>query len=216
MDLLKELANSQGDLDQFAKKLPCILHINDPQDFSLVYLDPYLRNKLYIPEGQTFEEAANGLAFVHPDDLPRAVESTQYYLDHVEEFSTVSFTQRVLLNTQEYTILYTTSLLMEDLGGLVSFSVEINDLGVREQHVHDIIEETDFIKCEFEKFGRLTSREREMMQLWVKNHTTEEMATALAITPSTIKTYKKRIYNKLEINSFVELCKFASAFDHIN
>ena len=48
MDLIKELLLSKHDLDSFAKKIPCMLHINNTSDFGVLYLDPLTKENLGI------------------------------------------------------------------------------------------------------------------------------------------------------------------------
>lgn len=211
MDLLEELKRYDGDLDRFAKSLPCILHINDPSDFSLLYIDPKTKAQLSIPDANAFKE----LSMVHPEDLPKAKESVSHYLTHIKDYSTVSFLQRIKFGSGEYHIFYTTSMLIEALGGLVSFSVEVDRALMQENQLDEIIDETRFIQDNFVKFKRLSKSELNFMRLWATNVSNEEIAKTLKISSNTIKTYKKRIYKKLEINSLYELHQYNSAFDFI-
>ena len=213
MDLLEELKKFDGDLDSFSRQIPCILHINDPNDFSLKYLDPKTKAGIGITDED--EGAFKDLTMVHPEDLQGAKRSVSHYLQNIEEYSTVSFLQRVKFGSGEYHIFYTTSMLIEELGGLVSFSVEVDQALIQENQVDKIIDETSFIQNNFEKLSRLTRSEIGVMKLWAGNYKTEEIAQELHLSSNTVKTYKKRIYKKLEINSFYDLHMFNSAFDFI-
>lgn len=213
MDLSRVFNDHPEDVFSLAKRLPCFLHINDPVTKSIVYLDPEFKSRLVLPDGMTFEKASKTLPFVHPEDLERAIESVSHYLEHKEEFSTVSFLQRVQTSDKGWVTLYTTSLYREDLGGLVSFSVELDRINMVEKDLDIILEETDFIKRNFQKFGLLTQKELVFIRYWVKNLKLSALADKMSVTVSTAKTYKKRIYAKLEINSYTELWKYAVAFD---
>jgi DNA-binding NarL/FixJ family response regulator len=56
---------------------------------------------------------------------------------------------------------------------------------------------------------RLSSREREVLQLVVEGRSTVEIAEAANLSPKTVETYRSRMMRKLEIDSFPELVKFA-------
>lgn len=213
MDLLRELINHKNNLDDFVKKLPCAVHINAVDDFRVLYLDPRFRDLFGAQHRDDFDQALKELSDVHPDDLKKAKQSCRYYLDHIDEFSTVSFLQRLKYWDGTYHTYYTTGMLVEELGGLLHFSVDVEDALVQEQHLNQIIEEVNFIKENFEKFNRLTQREIKLVALWVKDYPLSQLAAKMEITESTIKTYKKRIYKKLGINSYSKLYQYAQAFD---
>ncbi len=217
MNLIEELLASKNDLDGFANKIPCLLHINKVDDFSIVYLDPQLRTYIQDRHGKGFEHFKTSLAIVHPDDLEKAKTSCRYYLEHIDEFSTVSFVQRVkLLNENSYSTLYTTSLLIEELGGLVSFSVLLDSMTINNRSIDTIVNETNYVKANFNKLKQLTDKEINFIKLWVKNLSSDEISETLKITTNTVKTYKKRIYKKLEIQNFKSLLEFSIAFELID
>jgi len=60
-----------------------------------------------------------------------------------------------------------------------------------------------------EKHERLTSREREILQLLAEGHSSKEVASALAVSIKTAETHRANIMRKLRfhsLNSFVTLC----------
>ncbi len=60
-----------------------------------------------------------------------------------------------------------------------------------------------------ERLVRLNEREREVLQLVVEGHSSNEIAQILSLSPDTITTYRKRIMKKLEIHDLPGLVKFA-------
>ncbi|MCP4899924.1 MAG: response regulator transcription factor [bacterium] len=56
---------------------------------------------------------------------------------------------------------------------------------------------------------RLSTREREVLQLIVEGRSTLEIADIVALSPKTVETYRSRMMRKLEIGSLPELVKFA-------
>lgn len=60
-------------------------------------------------------------------------------------------------------------------------------------------------------FG-LSAREREIVELIVRGHTTKSIATVLRISENTVLTHRKRLYSKLDIHKKQELCDTVDAF----
>jgi DNA-binding NarL/FixJ family response regulator len=56
---------------------------------------------------------------------------------------------------------------------------------------------------------RLSSRERQVLQMLAEGQTVANIAGALALSPKTVETYRSRMMEKLEIHDFASLVKFA-------
>ena len=56
---------------------------------------------------------------------------------------------------------------------------------------------------------RLTSREREILQLVVEGKSSARIAEMLYLSPKTVETYRSRLMEKLGISNLPELVKFA-------
>jgi DNA-binding NarL/FixJ family response regulator len=57
--------------------------------------------------------------------------------------------------------------------------------------------------------GRLSSREREILQLVVEGRSSAEIAKILSLAPSSVDTYRSRLMQKLDIYDLPSLVKFA-------
>jgi RNA polymerase sigma factor (sigma-70 family) len=57
--------------------------------------------------------------------------------------------------------------------------------------------------------ARLSSREREILQLVVEGKSSAEIADILGLSPKTVETYRSRLTQKLGINDLPSLVKFA-------
>lgn len=57
--------------------------------------------------------------------------------------------------------------------------------------------------------GRLTSREREIVQLLAEGNSSKEVATALGISTKTAETHRSNLMRKLELHSVSELVLYA-------
>lgn len=56
---------------------------------------------------------------------------------------------------------------------------------------------------------RLSSRERQVLQMLAEGHATVDIATTLSLSPKTVETYRTRMMTKLDIRDFASLIKFA-------
>jgi len=58
-------------------------------------------------------------------------------------------------------------------------------------------------------FGRLTPREREVLQLIAEGRSTKEVAAAQSVSVKTVETQRRQIMEKLGLHSVAELTKYA-------
>lgn len=56
---------------------------------------------------------------------------------------------------------------------------------------------------------RLSSRERQVLQMLAEGHTVAHIAATLSLSPKTVETYRGRMMEKLGIRDFATLVKFA-------
>lgn len=56
---------------------------------------------------------------------------------------------------------------------------------------------------------RLSSRERQVLQMLAEGHAMARIATTLSLSPKTVETYRARMMEKLDIHDFATLIKFA-------
>jgi DNA-binding NarL/FixJ family response regulator len=56
---------------------------------------------------------------------------------------------------------------------------------------------------------RLSSRERQVLQLLAEGRSVNTIAVDLALSPKTVETYRARLMEKLDIHDFANLVKFA-------
>jgi DNA-binding NarL/FixJ family response regulator len=60
-----------------------------------------------------------------------------------------------------------------------------------------------------EPLERLSSRERQVLQMIAEGHAVAEIAATLSLSPKTVETYRARMMEKLEIHDMASLVKFA-------
>jgi len=73
------------------------------------------------------------------------------------------------------------------------------------------IQRHDGRRADTEKLGRLTLREREVLERAAQGLHAKEIAAALGISPRTVEVHKTRIMEKLGVRNVAELVRFALA-----
>lgn len=73
------------------------------------------------------------------------------------------------------------------------------------------IQRSDSRRADAEKLGRLTAREREVLERAAQGLHAKEIAAALGISPRTVEVHKTRIMEKLGVRNVAELVRFAIA-----
>jgi RNA polymerase sigma factor (sigma-70 family) len=73
------------------------------------------------------------------------------------------------------------------------------------------IQEHESLRSDIEKLGRLTAREREVLEHAAQGLHAKEIAAALGISPRTVEVHKTRIMDKLGVRNLAELVRFAIA-----
>ena len=73
------------------------------------------------------------------------------------------------------------------------------------------IQRQDGNRRDLEKLGRLTAREREVLEQAAQGLHAKEIAAALGISPRTVEVHKTRIMEKLDVRNVAELVRFAIA-----
>ena len=73
--------------------------------------------------------------------------------------------------------------------------------------------EFKFVDRNINNYLKLTSREKEIIQLLVKGYNSLKIAEILFISRSTVEQHRKHINCKLKVKSFAQLMRYAYAFD---
>ncbi len=60
-----------------------------------------------------------------------------------------------------------------------------------------------------EAYGRLGTRELEVLQLLAEGHSSRTVAARLGLSPATVETHRRNIMRKLDLHSVAELTRYA-------
>lgn len=75
--------------------------------------------------------------------------------------------------------------------------------------VADAVMEPDVPAAKEDRLARLSTREREVLQLLAEGRTGSEIAERLSLSPKTVETYRARLVEKLGIRDVAGLVRFA-------
>jgi DNA-binding CsgD family transcriptional regulator len=139
-----------------------------------------------------------------------------------DQSETYGFFQQVkVCHKFNYNWFYTICKLMrgneekERPASLFLLSIPMSGMDPVVNKVNKLLDGNEFVAKHYKKFALLTKREKEIISLLSEGKSSPEIADQLFISKHTVSTHRKNITNKLDINSFAELLKFAIAFDLI-
>jgi DNA-binding NarL/FixJ family response regulator len=74
---------------------------------------------------------------------------------------------------------------------------------------HDLIDHVVHKAASDDPLLRLSSRERQVLQMLAEGHSVAAIAKTLSLSPKTVETYRARVMQKLDIGDFAGLIRFA-------
>ena len=140
-----------------------------------------------------------------------------YHAQNTDEV--FGFFQRVRRSAaHDYRWYYTCSKLVAPAPGqkthrIINIANEVNSLGKIVKRSGLVVEEKDFNKKNYPSFAALTVREKEILRYLALGNTPKEIAEILSISRNTVHSHHNNICNKLQINSYAGLVRFACSFD---
>lgn len=76
-----------------------------------------------------------------------------------------------------------------------------------------IVERSNFINNNIEKYASLTPREKETLKFIVKGYTNEKISEKMYISFNTVRTHRNNIWKKLEIKQIKDCLTYQCFFD---
>jgi DNA-binding CsgD family transcriptional regulator len=98
----------------------------------------------------------------------------------------------------------------------ITFAFPVDPLHHVTTKVSRLLEENNFLRRHLRDFTKLGKRECEILRLLALGKSSPETAEILHISPSTVETHRRNIKQKLNTNSFFELCEYDWAFRRIH
>jgi DNA-binding CsgD family transcriptional regulator len=96
---------------------------------------------------------------------------------------------------------------------VVIFTYDLGLLGESKNRLYTVLENDGFFRENFNRVALLTKREKEIVRLLSAGMSSPKIAELVHISVHTVNTHRKNINDKLAIQNFATLLKFADVFD---
>jgi DNA-binding CsgD family transcriptional regulator len=219
-NLEKKHKEHQFNLSDIGDFLPVGLLINHKNGSNL-YMNKYSEQTLNLTSDEVKalgREYQNTILY-DAEEYERIKAQIDRFFERKDETEVLSFFQRIRpYGQEEYEWMYITSKLFKrdsekDPEERLMVACPVSMMGDMTKKVNRVLEENVYMKKNFNKFARLTRREKEVLSLVAQGYNTPSIADMLFISPHTVEQHRKNINYKIETNSFAELIRFAIAFD---
>lgn len=195
----------------------CAVNTNNLEDFTLSYIGKNHEQMLGFGIDVLKENPLSLIKkLVYPGDFAKGVRLVKDYLLGDSAHDSVSYIQRTkALNGTQYIPFYTLTRVIKSQNILTSIVIPLHKLGVATNKMVRSLEETDYMRKNYHRFNSLTVREKEIITFLALGYQNNEIAEQLFIAKATVEQHRKNLKRKLEIKRFVDLIRFAQAFDLI-
>lgn len=192
-----------------------MIHINSLNDFAIKYINQYgeegygLSLEEIVEMGEKFiqEIFEQGTLEYFSRPLIQMVQEN-------DRSKIVSFFQRVRrYKGSEYEWLLTTSKYLKDRNESISISQEVSGMDGSIKAITKLLDDNLYIRKNMKKFSSLTKREKQILKMVAQGLSTREVAEKLFLSPQTVKTHRKNISKKLNLDRVIDWEYFANAFE---
>lgn len=211
-----------AEIEAVAKELPGVIIIHQLPGFILRYMSPLGLRLLEVDwesvKGMSGEEYH--ARFFNEEfakfSLPLLVQLVEENSDN-----DISYFQQVRTSKDREWDWYMsiTKLLLRDSENrpllAITTAMKIDPEHVFTAKATKLLEENRFLRDNYDRFSKLTKREKEILRLIALGKTALEMAKELSISPATAETHRKKIKQKLSAGNSYDLAMYARAFDLI-
>ncbi|MER2996777.1 helix-turn-helix transcriptional regulator [Pontibacter populi] len=212
-----------ADIAAVADHLPAVVIIHNFQkNMTVEYISPRGTRELGFTVEQIREMGEEYHAkFFNPEDMPDQIAKMTDLLQKNSDDEIASLFQQVRASEDHPWAwhLTTIKILMRDDEGKVLLTIAlafpIDPLHHVTSKVTRLLDENNFLRKNYNRYSRLSEREREILKHISLGKSASESAEELFISVSTVETHRRNLKKKLDTSSFFELTQYARAFDLI-
>lgn len=206
-----------------AKKLPGVVIIHDMRDWSVVWMSKRGLDQLGITEEEVKALSAQEYysRFFNSEDTKNYVPKVFELIERNNDEETVTYFQQVkfVKDGDWHWHMSSTKIFMRDTEGkpllIITMSFPIDPKHHLTIKAGRLLDENNFLRRNFKLFAKLSEREREILRLLALGKTASDTAKELFISANTVETHRKNVKQKLNTNSYFDLCQYARVFDLI-
>lgn len=209
------------DFHKISNLLPGVIIINDVSQNKVAYMSQRGLDILRV----TFDELDTigsdyFFKYFNEEDVAAYYPKYLELMENNNLDDKITFFQQVRSDENDPWVWYlsvTKILLIEnDLPSLsITITQPVTELANITNKLDKLMEEHLFLKQSLDKLSSLSNREKQVLKLLALGKKNEEISAELFISINTAKTHRKKIREKLDAFSTIELHKYASAFNLI-
>jgi len=212
----KIIAKHPEVLEEIFNMIPGWMHLNTIADITPDKLNRKMLNDLWIEhdelaeyKGQILENHVSDSSLDEAVKLLNNLSSSNNYSDVITFFQKCRYG-----NKKDFKWHFTSSKLLNDTH-FISITNRVDSLAHYSNSIEKLLDDNHFFKQNFKKFDSLTPKEKIILGLIASGKENKEVALMLNISPLTVKTHRRNIIAKLNMNRLTDFIKFANAFDLI-
>ena len=218
-----QIEEAIAEMASIAEKLPGVLIIHDMRDWSVVWMSKRGLQQLGITAEEVKALSAQEYysRFFNSEDTKDYVPKVFELIERNNDEETVTYFQQVkfLKDDDWHWHMSSTRIFMRDMEGkpmlIITMSFPIDPKHHLSTKAGRLLDENNFLRKNFKLFSQLSKREKEVLQLLALGKSASDTAADLFISLNTVETHRKNIKQKLNTNSYYELCQYARVFDLI-
>ena len=217
----KRIGNDVSSIKILSKELSqddrSVIGLSNLQQFTPVFLSESIFRMIDVIPEDYFKDPHYYISqYLFPGDFEKAANLVRNRLERPTSDLPVSFIQRMkVFNQQDHEGIYTITKKLTQSNRLLNIGIRINSITQVTMKMIRAIEQADYMKQNYQRFAQLTTREREIITLLALGYQNNEIGEQLFISKATVEQHRKNLKRKLEIKRFVDLIRFAQAFDLI-
>jgi DNA-binding CsgD family transcriptional regulator len=218
----ERIAAKIRDIAALAEEVPGVIIIHNIRDLSVVYMSPRGQRILGVDIEELVRMGPEYYnRFFNPDEAKEHVPTMISLLQKNNNEESIALFQQVKSESSQEWTWYSTSVkifMRDDEGNpllTIAIAIPIDAKHHITNKVSRLLDENNFLRKNYEKFSKLTNRERQILRYMALGKTSNEIGTDLHISVATAETHRKNIKKKLAISSTLDISNYARAFDLI-
>lgn len=206
------------DYKNLIDQIPAMALVSRTEDVDIIYTNEAHQGC----SGYSLEEIREGCSdYLNNVIHPKSLEYVRNFLPHFYKsnngntFRTTSFLQYARINGRsDYAPLITFAKPTRVTDGLtLRMPMQLDELEKLSPKIEQVVRMDLFRLEHFRKFQTLTEREIEILKLLANGKNNSEISDQLFLSRQTVETHRKNLKRKLELTSFLDLMRYAFAFD---
>jgi DNA-binding CsgD family transcriptional regulator len=219
---LTKVAKKIADVKVVEDDFPGVIIIHNVKDLTVVHMSKWGQDFLGVTLYELQEMGTEyHTRFFNPEDSKDYVPKIIDLLERNNPGEIVSFFQQVRRSPQHdwSWFLGCMKVFLSDEAGIplltLTTVIPVDVTHNITTKVQRLLEENNFLRHNHHLFDTLTKREKEILGMMARGHSSGAMAKKMNISEETVQTHRRNINRKLNPKNNYDIIRFAQAFDLI-